>query len=67
MHFYQLATARGFSVTEIVGRVFLVNVCLCALAVVTMIVPGRLCDIGALLGGALLVAWLLAVFAKGRK
>jgi UDP-N-acetylmuramyl pentapeptide phosphotransferase/UDP-N-acetylglucosamine-1-phosphate transferase len=66
-HFYQLATERGFSVTDVVARVFLVNVCLCALALMTMIVPGRLSDIGALLGGAVLVAWLLVAFAKGRK
>jgi UDP-N-acetylmuramyl pentapeptide phosphotransferase/UDP-N-acetylglucosamine-1-phosphate transferase len=66
-HFYQLATERGFSVTGIVARVLLVNICLGALAVVTVIVPDRLSNIGALVAGALLVAWLLAVFAKGNK
>jgi len=66
-HFYQLATARGFTVTEVVVRVFVVNVCLGALAVATALVPGRLSDVGALLGGALLVAGLLVTFARGRK
>jgi UDP-N-acetylmuramyl pentapeptide phosphotransferase/UDP-N-acetylglucosamine-1-phosphate transferase len=66
-HFYQLATARGFSVTDVVARVFLVNVCLGVLAVITVIVPGKLSELGALLGGALLVAWLLVAFARGSK
>jgi UDP-N-acetylmuramyl pentapeptide phosphotransferase/UDP-N-acetylglucosamine-1-phosphate transferase len=66
-HFYQFATARGFTVTEVVSRVFVVNVCLGALAVMTAVVPSRLSDAGALLGGALLVAGLLITFARGRK
>jgi UDP-N-acetylmuramyl pentapeptide phosphotransferase/UDP-N-acetylglucosamine-1-phosphate transferase len=66
-HFYQLATERGFSVIDVVARVLAVNVCLCALAIMTVVVPGRLIDIGALLGGALLVAWLLVALARGRK
>jgi UDP-N-acetylmuramyl pentapeptide phosphotransferase/UDP-N-acetylglucosamine-1-phosphate transferase len=66
-HFYQLATERGFSVGAVVARVFLVNACLCALAIMTAIVPGRLSASGALLGGAVLVAWLLVAFARGRK
>jgi UDP-N-acetylmuramyl pentapeptide phosphotransferase/UDP-N-acetylglucosamine-1-phosphate transferase len=66
-HFYQVATARGFSVLGVVTRVFLVNVCLCALAVVTIVVPGKLSDLGAIIAGVLLVAGLLAAFAKGKK
>jgi UDP-N-acetylmuramyl pentapeptide phosphotransferase/UDP-N-acetylglucosamine-1-phosphate transferase len=66
-HFYQLATERGFSVLHVIARVLAVNICLCALAIVTVIVPGRLTDVGALLGGALLVAWLLVALARGRK
>jgi UDP-N-acetylmuramyl pentapeptide phosphotransferase/UDP-N-acetylglucosamine-1-phosphate transferase len=66
-HFYQLATARGFSVTDVVALVLSVNVCLCALAVITVVVPGRLSDVGALLAGALLVAWLLVALARGKK
>jgi len=66
-HFYQVATDRGFSVLDVVARVFLVNVCLGALAAITIIVPGRLSDLGALMAGAVLVIWLLAAFAKGKK
>jgi len=66
-HFYQVATDRGFSVLDVVARVFLVNVCLGVLAAITIIVPGRLSDLGALMAGALLVVWLLAAFAKGKK
>lgn len=66
-HFYQIATNRGLSVRDVVSRVFAVNVCLGLLAAVTIIMPGRLSDLGALLAGALLVAWLLAAFAKGKK
>ncbi|MGA2842390.1 MAG: glycosyl transferase [Steroidobacteraceae bacterium] len=66
-HFYQLATDRGFAVTEVVARVFIVNLGLCALAVMTVIVPGKLSDIVALLGGATLVTCLLVAFAWGKK
>ncbi len=66
-HFYQVATDRGFSVLDVVVRVFLVNVCLGALAVVTIVVPAGLSDLGAFIAGVLLVAWLLAAFAKGKK
>ena len=66
-HFYQIATDRGFSVLGVVVRVFVVNVCLGALAVATVVVPGKLSDLGAFIAGLLLVAWLLAAFAKGKK
>jgi UDP-N-acetylmuramyl pentapeptide phosphotransferase/UDP-N-acetylglucosamine-1-phosphate transferase len=65
-HFYQRATDGGFTVTAIIGRVFLVNVGLCALALLTVIVPGRPSNIAALTGGAILVAWLLVRFARGK-
>jgi UDP-N-acetylmuramyl pentapeptide phosphotransferase/UDP-N-acetylglucosamine-1-phosphate transferase len=65
-HFYQLATERGFTVTEIVARVFLVNVCLCALAVMTVILPATLSDIAALVLSAALVIGLLCAFAHGK-
>jgi len=66
-HFYQVATDRGFSVLDVVARVFMVNVCLGVMAAITIIVPGRLSDLCALIAGALLVAWLLAALARGRK
>jgi Glycosyl transferase family 4 len=39
-HFYQLATDRGFTVTQVVALVFAVSVGLCALAIMTAIAPG---------------------------
>jgi UDP-N-acetylmuramyl pentapeptide phosphotransferase/UDP-N-acetylglucosamine-1-phosphate transferase len=65
-HFYQIATERGFTVTEVVGWVFAANLGLCALALWTVIAPGRLSEVGALLGGAFLVTCLLFAFAQGK-
>jgi UDP-N-acetylmuramyl pentapeptide phosphotransferase/UDP-N-acetylglucosamine-1-phosphate transferase len=66
-HFYQIATDRGFSVIEIVARVFSVNVCLCALALMTVAKPGRTSDAAALIGGTIPVIWLLFAFERGKK
>jgi UDP-N-acetylmuramyl pentapeptide phosphotransferase/UDP-N-acetylglucosamine-1-phosphate transferase len=65
-HFYQRATAGGFTVAEIVGRVFALNVALAALALVTIAIPGRLVALAALAAGGALVEWLLMRFAKGK-
>jgi UDP-N-acetylmuramyl pentapeptide phosphotransferase/UDP-N-acetylglucosamine-1-phosphate transferase len=65
-HFYQLATDRGFSVTEIVGRVFATNLALVAIAAACVRWPGRLSDALALGVAAMLVAWLLYGFARGK-
>jgi UDP-N-acetylmuramyl pentapeptide phosphotransferase/UDP-N-acetylglucosamine-1-phosphate transferase len=62
-HFYQHATDRGFRVIEIVSRVFLVNVILAALALMTIIVPSPITDLAALSAGAALVVCLLVTFA----
>ncbi len=66
-HFYQRATDRGFSVIEVVARVFFVNLLLAALALATVLKPSRELDIAALAAGAMLVAWLLLEFARGRR
>ena len=65
-HFYQRATDKGFSTMAVVARVFAVNIGLGILAVVSVIVPGRPSEIAALTFGAVLVAWLLTVFERGR-
>jgi UDP-N-acetylmuramyl pentapeptide phosphotransferase/UDP-N-acetylglucosamine-1-phosphate transferase len=65
-HFYQRATDRGFSVIDVVTRVFAVNLVLAALAIITVIMRSRLTDIAALTAGVALVAWLLFVLAHGR-
>jgi UDP-N-acetylmuramyl pentapeptide phosphotransferase/UDP-N-acetylglucosamine-1-phosphate transferase len=66
IHFYQLATERGFTVREIVARVFLLNLCLCALAAVTILMPTTLGDVLALVAGFALVIALLFAFAHGK-
>ena len=65
-HFYQIATDRGFSVSEIVARVFGVNVALVALATGTVLWPGLLGSVIALTLGAALVGALLWHFARGK-
>ena len=67
MHFYQLATDRGFTIIEVVAWVFVVNIALSALAILTVVIPGRLSNATAIVGGAIVVAFLLSVFARGRK
>jgi len=65
-HFYQRATDRGFTVMDVVTRVFAINLCLGALAVVTVIAPGWTTSIAALIGAAVLVGWLLFAFERGK-
>ena len=66
-HFYQRATDGGFSVTDVVTRVFATNITLAGLAVLSVIYPGRISQIGAVVFGAMLVGWLLVTFARGRR
>ena len=65
-HFYQRATDRGFTVSQVVAHVFAVNIALAALAFVTLAAPGLLNDAAALVCGAALVGWLLLAFARGK-
>ena len=64
-HFYQRATDQGFRVIDVVTRVFSVNLALAALALTTIVLPWRMTEIFALCAGTVVVAWLLAVFARG--
>jgi UDP-N-acetylmuramyl pentapeptide phosphotransferase/UDP-N-acetylglucosamine-1-phosphate transferase len=66
-HFYQLAIERGFSVTAVVARVFLVNLGLCGLGFITVVVPGNASDVVAVLAAIALVSGLLFTLARGRK
>jgi len=66
-HYYQRATDRGFGVTEIVARVFAVNICLATLAITTVIMPDMVSTIAALCCGAALVGLLLARLARGKE
>ena len=65
-HFYQRATDNGFTVLGVVTRVFAVNIGLGALAVATVMEPGRVSDVTALIGAVILVTWLLIVLGRGR-
>jgi len=65
-HFYQRATDGGFSVNAIVLRVFLLNLALGALAVITVVRPHGSVFAAALGAGAALVGMLLASFEHGR-
>lgn len=66
-HFYQRATDSGFSVKEIVVRVFVLNVALAGLALVSAIEPDPRVDLATLALGGALVAWLLMTFARSKK
>lgn len=65
-HFYQRATDHGFTVKQIVGRVFAVNIALVLLAVVSVWQTDWPAQIGALLAGSLLVTGLLVSFSRKR-
>jgi UDP-N-acetylmuramyl pentapeptide phosphotransferase/UDP-N-acetylglucosamine-1-phosphate transferase len=65
-HFYQRATERGFAVTEVVVRVFVLNVALATLALVSAIEPDARVDLATLALGSALVAWLLGTLARGK-
>jgi UDP-N-acetylmuramyl pentapeptide phosphotransferase/UDP-N-acetylglucosamine-1-phosphate transferase len=65
-HFYQRATDGGFSVSQIVGRVFVLNLVLIALAATTILTTSLLLHAAAIAAGCVLVALLLYRFATGR-
>jgi UDP-N-acetylmuramyl pentapeptide phosphotransferase/UDP-N-acetylglucosamine-1-phosphate transferase len=67
VHFYQRATDLGFTVTAVVARVFVVNLGLATLALATVVARNHAVDTAALIGGAILVGWLLCTFSRGRK
>jgi UDP-N-acetylmuramyl pentapeptide phosphotransferase/UDP-N-acetylglucosamine-1-phosphate transferase len=64
-HFYQIATTRGFSVMDVVVRVFAANLLLLWLAVLTVLLGSGVFDVIALLLGAGEVALLLRALARG--
>lgn len=65
-HYYQRATDNGFTVTEVVARVFALNCALAALAVATVALDARPFDAIALLAAAVAVALLLRKFSSKR-
>ncbi|WP_439410062.1 MraY family glycosyltransferase [Bradyrhizobium sp. DASA03076] len=63
-HFYQRATDNGFTVLRIIGEVFLVNLVLAALAVLTVRSGSAMVTLLALLAGALTVTFELRRFSR---
>ena len=63
-HFYQRALAR-FTVRQIVGHVFVVNLLLASLATATVLAPSAFTTAGALIAGVLIVGALLYRFDNG--
>jgi UDP-N-acetylmuramyl pentapeptide phosphotransferase/UDP-N-acetylglucosamine-1-phosphate transferase len=66
-HFYQRATKAGFSVPQVDGVVFAVNVILVALATATIKWPRVGVELAALGAGSATVAAALWVFHRGRR
>lgn len=65
-HFYQRATDRGFTVFEIVTRVFIVNLALVAFALATIALPSLIAAAIALACGSIIVGWLLLTLTRGK-
>jgi len=65
-HFYQRAMDGGFSVYQIVGRVFLLNIALIALAATTLLTTSYVLHATALIAGCVLVGLLLYRFAAAK-
>jgi len=65
-HFYQRATDGGFSVYQIVGRVFVLNVALIALAAATLLTASYPLHSAALIAGCILVGLLLYRFVAAK-
>ena len=66
-HFYQRATAMGLGVSEVVSRVFAVNLVFAGLALVSVAAHDALISAVALAIAAALVAGLLRQLVRGRK
>jgi UDP-N-acetylmuramyl pentapeptide phosphotransferase/UDP-N-acetylglucosamine-1-phosphate transferase len=65
-HFYQRALDGGFTVADVVVRVFVLNLALAILALVSAIEPDLRVDLATVALGGALVAWLLITFARGK-
>jgi UDP-N-acetylmuramyl pentapeptide phosphotransferase/UDP-N-acetylglucosamine-1-phosphate transferase len=63
-HFYQRATDNGFTVTHVVSEVFVLNLVLAALAVISILLNKTGIDILLLIAGATAVAIVLRRFSR---
>lgn len=64
-HFYQQATTNGFTVRETVARVFILNVVLAILAVLSLMTGSIAAQIGLLLAGCAAVGVVVRGFTQG--
>ena len=65
-HFYQRATDNGFTVSQVVGEVFALNIGLAALAAGSIMAPSATTKVACLAAGAVATALLLRRFARPR-
>lgn len=65
-HFYQRATDHGFTVTQVVSAVFLLNLVLAALATASIATGSMTIDLALLFAGGVAVAVLLIRFSQPR-
>ena len=65
-HFYQRATDNGFTVSQVVGEVFALNIGLAALAAGSIMAPSAAIKLACLAAGAIAAALLLRRFARPR-
>ncbi|MGY3451110.1 glycosyl transferase [Bradyrhizobium sp. USDA 4353] len=66
-HFYQRATDNGFTVTRVVGEVFILNIALAALAVLSVALQSLVADAILLVFGLGAVTWVLSRFSRPRR
>jgi UDP-N-acetylmuramyl pentapeptide phosphotransferase/UDP-N-acetylglucosamine-1-phosphate transferase len=66
-HFYQRATDTGFTIAGIVGRVFMVNLALLVLALLTVVAGNVVVSVLSIAAAAAIVGWLLKAFARGNR
>jgi len=65
-HFYQRATDNGFTVSQVVGEVFALNIGLAALAAGSIMAPSVAIKLACLAIGAIAAAALLRRFVRPR-
>ncbi|CAL78889.1 putative Glycosyl transferase, group 4; Putative undecaprenyl-phosphate N-acetylglucosaminyl 1-phosphate transferase [Bradyrhizobium sp. ORS 278] len=66
-HFYQQATDNGFTVARVVGEVFVLNIALAALAVLSVALQSLVADVILLVFGLGAVAFVLSRFSRPRR
>jgi UDP-N-acetylmuramyl pentapeptide phosphotransferase/UDP-N-acetylglucosamine-1-phosphate transferase len=63
-HFYQRATNNGFTVLDVIGTVFVLNLCLAALAIASTAMSSTAAKVSLFGAGALATAWVMFRFSR---